>query len=563
MTEIALNTSPETETASVLSSTTLDNSPALYQVTREVFAERFAKYGPEIFIVAEGEITQLRFLNGLPEGVRQEYTCNTCAKFMKDTANFVFIKDDGTLISALWDHTRAPAFYADAVKALEARAENGTVINVFRPRDFDERSKAGNLTNTFKGTFGAEEKGGFRHFSLTLPEFAIQVGNQYKGTPKTRHDLLFQNISIDADLATLNTALALFNSDRLMRKDQYVPWIQWLVELRNFADSTKNQKLLNNYLAKKAIGAPVGWVEFRSSMVGSLFAMLRRVDAKELQLDTVIDEFNKNADPINYQRAKAEATQGNIIAMAKTLKAMNLESAMRRRWARFDEIKPFLRWAPKPTAEEAAAEASGLFDHMLKKHTKQAPEALDVNIPPTNIPLFRFLRDVLPTAEKLQVYVSRAMGIGGMTTAADENAGCIMRWDRPEARNPFCQFNLVTPVRPEEFGLRSHSWIQVRGVSDIPKHFHRPEDAAKDAHLLLELEGVEKFTMSASALFKETCISELHAFGPTIEEYSNTTPMGEVEASAKAVHTGVTTGTHLKVTVGKVTTTYILGDMSL
>lgn len=563
MTDIALNESTVTEASTA---GYRDQSPSLYQVTREVFAERLAKYGPDVFIVANDVVPIQPFLSGLPIGAQREYTCNTCAKFMKDAGSFVFIKDDGTLISAMWDHTRVPEFYREAIQALQTKAENGTVVNVFRPRDFDEYTKGGNLKTQFSGLFGAEEKGGFNHFSIQLPAALLLHASGYKGTPKTRHELLYQNFYRTADLATLNTTLAMFKTGKLYRAEQYVPWVEWLIEIRTFIDATKNQKLVSNYLAKKAITAPAGWVEFRESMVGKLMENLKAAAQDETTIGAVIGEFNRQADPVNYQRAKAEATEGNIRAAQKFIEKMGMEKSFARRWARFDELVPFARWLPKQKVDETSqAAASGIFADLLTKVQKkeEKPKVLDVNLPTAQIPLFRFLRDVLPTAHSLQVYLGAKVNIGGTTTAVHEDAPALMRWDKPERRNPFCQFVLVGAVAPQHFGLQANAWHNVRGVIGTPKNFHDPEAQAKDSYVLLEIEGVQKFDVPNSAIFKETVIGELHEFGPTLESYSKSTPLQDVSVEDKAVHIAIHVGTRIRVTSGDITTVYELTDLSL
>jgi len=560
MTEIALPGS--TVAAADLSNVTLDNSPSLYATVQQVYNERAGLYGPQLFHGSSRAESPSLFLSGLPSEVQREYSCKTCAKFMVDASMLVFVKDDGTLVSAIWDHTRVPEFYRESVKKLEDAATSGFITQPFRPQDHDNYSKGGLLKEIFNGTFGAKEKGGYNHFNLQLPS---DINASHPPVLAGRINLLKQNMH-HLVLAQVRSTLALFESGRLLRAEAYKPWLKWLLETGEFTiANAKQPKLVNNYLNKRAATAPLGWVEWRGSLLGALMEDLQSAADQETRLSGVIDRFNERADPENYMRAKAAATEGNIRAAAKKIAELGLEPAMHRRWAEFSEVVRFAKWyePEKATAAAPVEVKPGLFDHLLPKKGADLPKTLDLKIPETVIPLFKFMRDVLPLAEHIEVQLPYAMRMGGFATALNPDAPPLMKWDHPERRNPFSPFVLIQPQSPEMIGLKANQWVNVRGVFGLPVNFFKPEAAAKENNLQLAIEGAVNFKLDTCALFKETLRSEMHEFGPTIEAFSVTTPLGEVAEENKMVVTPIMNQHRLRVTAAGVTTTYVIDGLEM
>jgi len=121
-------------------------------------------------------------------------------------------------------------------------------------------------------------------------------------------------------------------------------------------------------------------------------------------------------------------------AVAEKLFAeLGLAPALGRRYAKLAEIpKAGMIW--QPTAQKAAP-AGGVFSHL---RTKQEPQPEVTVAGATTMTWSKFVRTVLPTAQKIEAKVPTSLDrFAALVTAQNEDAPTILQWDREDSRNPF------------------------------------------------------------------------------------------------------------------------------
>jgi hypothetical protein len=105
------------------------------------------------------------YLLALPAEARQHHTCTACRRFMETFGGLVTIRPDGSTMPAIWDAASAPAYYRDAIAAVEALIRRAKVTGVF--------------LSTEK-VWGKPVTGPWTHFAVTPPP-----GHVFRPTTRT------------------------------------------------------------------------------------------------------------------------------------------------------------------------------------------------------------------------------------------------------------------------------------------------------------------------------------------------------------------------------------------
>lgn len=71
------------------------------------------------------------FLQYIPDTYKQEYTCRTCQHFVDRFGGLVFIKEDGTTESAIWNVDNIPGMFQEPIAQMKEIVESANVQDVF------------------------------------------------------------------------------------------------------------------------------------------------------------------------------------------------------------------------------------------------------------------------------------------------------------------------------------------------------------------------------------------------------------------------------------------------
>ena len=100
------------------------------------------------------------FLQYLPDTCRQEYTCRACQHFVDRFGGLVFIKEDGTTESAVWNVDNVSGMFQEPIAQMKSIVESAQVQDVFVSDYVD---------------LGTYDTNGFHHFSAKLPRTMINT----------------------------------------------------------------------------------------------------------------------------------------------------------------------------------------------------------------------------------------------------------------------------------------------------------------------------------------------------------------------------------------------------
>lgn len=228
----------------------------------------------------------------------------------------------------------------------------------------------------------------------------------------------------------------MLQTDSLPESQKFLGPALWLYETVQMAGARPVAQVRNLMLAQIVKVPSEGYLHPRSGMLGVLFDSLK--DGKtHAQIRAA---FGTMTDSRNYQRPKAPPKEGAIDRAERLVAELGLAPALKRRFARLDEVKKI--WQPKPLP--ATPSPGGVFESLrsLKKVSMPTDEHV------INITWVKFRDTVLPTALSIETRIERALWGIGLLTALHPDAPPLLKWDRPKCRNPVSWYLHDKPSHP-------------------------------------------------------------------------------------------------------------------
>jgi len=298
-------------------------------------------------------------------------------------------------------------------------------------------------------------------------------------------------------------------SDALYRSEKVLGVAEWFKALHESVSATKNTKIKNNLIWRAVATAPVGFAHVRSSMIGTLLDDI----VAGLPFDAISRRFAEKMHPLQYQRPQAAPTVGNIAQAEKLVEKLGIAASLRRRFARLDEVQAL--WRPKQPVHHA--NSNGVFGHLKPKGTT-TPQPLQVSA--QTITWVKFQRDVLPTAESLELWVpSGNANYTALCTAVDPDAPPILQWDAETNRNPVSWYVYYGGSTPSRWGLTANTYCKIDAVCLQPNMW-TSQFTHQGQGVVFILDGAKDSSNQSLALFPEILKAELREVRSVIEAHS-------------------------------------------
>ena len=476
--------------------------------------------GGNLFEVDASDLGAI-FLDHLPRERRPYHTCSCCLTFLRRFGRLATVTRNGGIASALWNPDTVPGLYREAVAAMAGTVARGRIRSPFLASD---------------ETWGTPEAGGFAHFALAVPEahrYAGVVLTARQAMAARREDFRTLSHALEVfDRRTVAQALTLLRAEALYRAEKVIGPAEFLLRLHDEVPRKAGARR-DAVLWRAVATAPPGFCTPRGAMIGTLLEDI----AAGLDFATVKARFDAKMHPLRYQRPQAAPKVGNIAQAERLFAQLGLETALRRRYARLEEIPTI--WRPvrvEPSVEaettgSSSLRGAGIFGHLRTRVASAADASLDM--PAQAITWTKFAREVLPDARRMWVFAAGRMSFCGLVTAVDPKAPPLLQWDLPEARNPVSWYIYVNGSTPTRWGLREEDWVPVTGVTLSPAlwagdglHRHHAPCA------VLILDGARECAESGLCLFPEFLRSDLHGVRAVVEAYSKSRKIEGVEGGS-------------------------------
>lgn len=519
--------------------------------------QRDASEKADPWFLVSGEGLYDLFLSQLPSEARPTYECRACRAFVDSYGGLVRLGTDGVSYPILWptDDAASPMFQA-AMRSLRAACIRRPVESAFVP---------GELVFGRPSTLDAKRGRTWEHFSLTVGESRLwrkplQTASQRAA--EIREDVgMLRRATLEYSPQVADAAFAFLQGDSLYRGEKVAGAAQWFAELaRRVAPVLRNTSVRDKMLWLAAATAPPGFAHIRGGMLGTLMD-----DVKAgLPPEVIRAKFREKMDPLKYQRPTAEVSAGQVVAAEKAVQALQSAGALSRRYAQWADIPEWL-WtppAPKPqTPQPQAPQPGGVFGHLVKG--QKAPGGVTLTAS-TSVPMTfaKFRRDVLPSAETIEVSLPSSEGLISLVTAADPEAPPILQWDSPERRNPVSWYFPRLPDPVQTWGLKS-GWVPVSGVTLFPTQWFGRDYPQDGAGAIFMLKGARHADARNAGFFPEFLRAEYHAFRKVLERYATTKAIAIPPTGETLVGAALSRGNHsrpvrVRVSSRGVTTSYTL-----
>lgn len=511
-------TSTVSETTSV---TEDDQYRQLLSCVRERFTRATTATPPPALFTTNAAGLFDAFLDALPPGRRQHYTCNACRRFVERFGGVVKVEPDGSQVSPFWDPADAPPFFAASVRAIAKLVARAKVTGVFLCID-----RVWGLPSNRQTVPGQVRT--WHHLAVTPPPALVHKlprGQTIEGAMAVKgeeHGMLCRGLA-EFPIEVVRQAHTLLTNGQLYRSEKCIGPAKWLLDLHEAREATKNSAARDNLAWRAAATAPAGFCHVRSSMIGTLLEDL----AANLPFADIKAKFDAKMNPLIYQRPQTAPSAGNIAQAEKLVAELQAAGALARRFAKIEDVEAL--WKPK--AREATPPPGGVFGHLL---TKTAP-AKSVDAPPVVMTWEKFARTVLPDAETIEFFApSRNTGYFGMVTAANPDAPPILQWDREERRNPVSWYFYHGGSAPEQWNLTRSAWHEVTAITLKPSSWYGAPSAHQGEGVFFILKGARDLRYTSGAGFFPECLrSEYHGVRRTMEAYAASAVVaGAAEATA-------------------------------
>lgn len=466
---------------------------------------------------------------------RQYHTCSCCQQFIERFGGVAFVNDSGDLVPAFWMPGDTPPQYKGAIDAMAQIVRGSTITMPFLS---SER------------TYGTPVTGPWHHFAVVPSAARVFKGtplqNAFQAASAKREDMATVVHALqEYNQTTVATALTLLKGETLANSQAVLGQAQFLADLHAARASVKSghSGRRQNLTWRAVAMAPAGFCHPRSSMIATLLDDI----AAGKSFDQAKAAWAAKMHPLQYMRPQAAPTAGAIAAAERDFEKLGAAPALKRRFARLDDILEKL-WEPKAPAKPAAV--GGVFGSVKAKGTP-AP-AMSMRAPAITITWDKFQRTVLPTADTMEIYVpQQPLTFVAMTTAADPDALPILQWDRAERRNPVALYMWNGGSMPSQFSVQGNQFHKVNAVTLRPHMWFGGGFDHQSTGAIFIIDGArETRTGAGNALFPVTLKTELHGMRAVIEAYSKGQEMeGREQGDACGLHIGKDGGgAHLRVT---------------
>lgn len=476
--------------------------------------------GPIFKVPVKSEAVIQKYMECFPEEHRPHYKCNKCYAFLSRVAGLVQVADDGSLIHAVFPAVLPGSIFNDLCRFMNEFIQGRSAKKLVY---FDNNK-----------TLGFDDHiCGWSHLNVTwespIHDRALWSVNGPKDQYSTQNIGQFLgNIRVLKPNVILSLSHLLESGKLDDCRTGHKHQIKWFVDM--YENTTDNQ----NLVYRKIVTAPIGWVNYRSGVLG------RMIDSLEegKSLDDVYAEFLKSTDPVKYQRAQKEASENQIKVGAKIIEDMGLINSLYRRPAKPEELK-YVWKAPENSETTTTDDPTDIPEGnpmlgLLK--TKDLRTNAEINDAGT-ISYQKFFNHILPKALKVEVWVSgHTIPAVGFMTSTIADAKPIYRHDKEDNRYPISSWMFMDDQSIHKWTDNPNSYHEVIGIVRTPENHDKPYDwldeTFKDGLVVLKGLGFEG--PSSIGLFAPALLPELHECRVAIETFSKNTECEHSRATGEA-----------------------------
>lgn len=364
------------------------------------------------------------YLNSYPDGTnpiyreRTQHDCSCCRGFIKNIGNVVAIK--GGEVSTIWDVNLGNSFYqvvADAMADyVRNKAVSGVYLSPFRKIGQEEDHEL--LPDGTVITYN--------HFCVQLPNMCLNTGRDTIGAAQgqfrdTRN--VFKRSLDEITEESVMTVLELTAQKSLYKGEEWVPALTEFLKYKREYAALDTDRAKELYAWEKSITAGPVIGRIRNHSIGTLLVNI----SEDMDLDTAVKKYEQIVAPANYKRPNAIFTKKMLDDAKKTIEELGYMDSLQRRYATVDDITiNNILFSNRDSAKRIAG-ADDVFAAMERETTSNARKFSKVE----EIPIEKFVADVLPTVRELEVYLENKHASNMVSLIAPEvkDSKTMFKWN--------------------------------------------------------------------------------------------------------------------------------------
>lgn len=367
------------------------------------------------------------YLDSFPAGTNEIYRerrwhdCSCCRQFIKTIGNAVVIKD--RQVKTIWDFRTDDTTYQPVLDALSAYIKSHAVSDIY----VSKIKKIGTLRNYEEIENGQiYEMHEWTHFFVELPDRLVDRSSRSEGDIKGRlRDVrnVFKRSLDEITIDALDTILELISSNTLYRGEE---WKGMLTEFRKYKVkydrlSSTTEKDLFAWEESVKVGPTIG--KIRNHAIGTLLVNV----SEGMDLDAAVKKYEQITAPANYKRPKEIFTKRMLEDAKKTITELGYMDSLERRFATLDDITVNnILFSNKDSAKRISG-MDDIFGEMEKEAVSNPKKFSKVE----EIPIDKFVSDILPTAKEVEIYFENKHTSNMVSLIAPENkdAKTMFKWN--------------------------------------------------------------------------------------------------------------------------------------
>ena len=362
------------------------------------------------------------YLDSYPDGKneifrqRREHDCSCCRHFIKNIGNVVFLVNNK--ITTIWDFETGDITFQPVIDVLSKFVKSQLVSNIYVSKD----KKIGtnkNYENCENGKIIEWE-----HFFLELPDKFVDKSNKSEGDIKggfrdTRN--VFKRSLDEITEESLLTVLELISQNSLYKGEEWKAVLTEFLKYKKAYDKLSAEEK-ENYTWEQSVkvGGSIGRIKNHS--IGTLLINI----SEGMDLDLAVKKYEAIVAPENYKRSKPIYTKKMLDDAKKTLQELGYMDSLNRRFATLNDITVNnILFSNKDSAKRISG--LDIFDEMsssIPVNPKKFSKVEEVSID-------NFIKDILPTAKELEVFLENKHASNMVSLIAPENkdSKTMFKWD--------------------------------------------------------------------------------------------------------------------------------------
>ena len=398
---------------------------------KEIMQNHFAEMTKDVKCLFEVEVDKDElwnlYLDSFPAGTneiyreRREYDCSCCKQFIRNIGNAVVIKNNQ--VHTIWDLELNDTTYQPVVDALSAYIKSHAVTNIY----VSKFKKIGTDHNREQLNNGEIVK--WDHFYLELPD--VLVNRSYRSVGDIQGEFrdtrnVFKRSMDEISEESVLTVLELISQNSLYKGEEWKAVLEQFVTYKQKYDKLETEIEKENYAWENSViaGSVIGRI--RNHSIGTLLVNI----SEGMELDTAVRKYEVIVAPTNYKRPKAIYTKKMLEDAKKTIDELGYMDSLARRFATLDDISVNnILFSNKDAVKRIRGQraAMDVFDEMADEVSIDVKKFSKVD----EIGITDFIKNVLPTAKELEVFLENRHTTNMVSLIAPENVDSktMFKWN--------------------------------------------------------------------------------------------------------------------------------------